>query len=650
VGSALFKLIAPYLPVIIPILLIFLLLWFIMGAIFSSTPQGELFTGPQHTVQDEKLVAFYKDITEKNNKRDIWLVSGEKETGTWYEEINTDLMGYEGKILTNEDIRRLGLNQASGAQHYYEIEQLSKKEPIPWPLQDYYGRDAEYFETFGQIHSGSVWHMLTFSKEHTTDEFKELNAAEFRPYLYYKKSYIKTTYTPNNPEEESSTSVTPLYLIVEGNGLQDHRVYHYEWKTETSESKSGTTTTSWEELVGQTSLRILNPWQRLDDWVQEKYNIPENKKDQIQVARISVWEAGIGYTKASERLEWLLSGNLDSRYLSQSFVPDDIMSAFYTAEDLFGIPAWFLAALAMKESSLNPDAENSKSGAIGLFQILNGKFAVDKLMVDYSDKLPPQLVKLYNDTPEKDDNFYRQVLKDPYVNTLAGSLVFIGKCTNNNIKIADIDWDGDWQQQILPVLVNYGGYAEVPKKLWSKYGIKNEEQASSKENLQKWCYDEYASAIFKNTERFKIENRPPIDGVVLVSTDSGGNISSPYGPRINPVTKERSFHYGVDLAFPSGTPIRSTAPGKVVFAGYNNNVAGYEVKIDHGTYITRYLHCLANSITIRAGDFVNAGTKIAEVGSTGRSTGPHLHFEVLIMNSAGKYQNIDPVGFLAKGR
>jgi len=629
-------------------------LWFIVGAIFSSTPLAELFIGPKHTEQDEELVNFYKDIAEKNNKRDKWLVPGEKENGSWCEEINTDLIiekqftEYNSKILTNKDINAIGTKQTinPGIQHYYSVEKLAQKQEIPWPLQDYYGRDAEYLETFGQVHSGSVWHMLTFNEEHTTNEFKEFNGADFRPFLYYKSSYIKVTFIPNDPEKDSSTTITPLYLIVEGNGLRDHQTYHYEWKTETTESGAGTTITTWEELVGQTSIRI--PWQRLDDWVQDKYEIIKEKKDEIEIARLSVWESGIGYTKATERMEWLFSGQVDNRYLSQSFVPDDIMSAFYAAENLFGIPAWFLASLAMKESSLNPDAINNKSGAIGLFQLTEGtrKAAIDKLIAEYSDKLPPQLIALYNSTLVKDDNFYMQVLKDPYINTLAGSLVLIGKCTNNNIKISDIDWDGNWQKQILPALTDYGGYIEVPKKFWNKYGIESSEEARLDDNVQKWCRDEYASVIFKNAEKFKIEKAMPIDGVILTSKENGGHISSSFGARIHPVTKERSFHYGVDLALPSGTPIRSIAPGKVIFAGYKNDVAGYEVRIDHGTYQTRYLHCL--TINARAGDFVNAGTNIAKVGNTGRSTGAHLHFEVLLLNSTGNYQNIDPVPFLLK--
>lgn len=660
VGKKLLAVLAPFLPAILIILVILLLLWFIVGTVLSSTPQGELFIGPERTQQDEKLVEFYNEIADKNNKRDKWLVPGEKD-GSWYEEINTDIViekqfpKLQDEVLTNEDIEKIGTHQAinPSVKHYYAVQRLAQQNPdMPWPLEDYYHRDEEFLETFGQVHSGSVWHMLTFNEEHTTDEFKEFNGAEYRPYLYYKDSYIETVTTTWDDEGNSTTTrtVEPLYLIVEANALQDHQVFHYEWKTETYTGENSETTVTWEELVGQTSIRVPNPWQRLDDWVQEKYEILEDKKDEIEIARFSVWEAGIGYTKAIERLEWLFSNQVDKRYLSESFVPDNIMSAFHAAEDLFGIPAWFLAALAMIESSLNPEAENNKSGAYGLFQLTEGtrKMAVDKLIAEYSDKLPPQLVELYNNTPIKDDDFYKQALKDPYINTLAGSLVFIGKCTQNNIKISDIDWNGDWLNQVLPALTDYGGHVSVPKNLWSKYGIKNEKEAKERKNLEKWCYDDYASKVSDYAERFKIQKVMPIAGLKLSSQDKGGHITSFYGLREDPFTGQTKGHSGIDIGAPLGTPILSIGPGTVISASYKNEVAGWEVIVDHGTYKTRYLHCRANSPTVKVGDWVAAGTKIAEVGSTGRSTGPHLHLEVYVMDSTGNFHITDPYIFLSK--
>lgn len=94
------------------------------------------------------------------------------------------------------------------------------------------------------------------------------------------------------------------------------------------------------------------------------------------------------------------------------------------------------------------------------------------------------------------------------------------------------------------------------------------------------------------------------------------------------------MHYGIDIASKTGTPIYAADGGKVVYAGYKGNY-GYLVEIDHGNgFKTRYAHC--SKILVKVGDKVYKGQHIANVGNTGRSTGPHLHFEVL---KNGKNQN-----------
>lgn len=123
--------------------------------------------------------------------------------------------------------------------------------------------------------------------------------------------------------------------------------------------------------------------------------------------------------------------------------------------------------------------------------------------------------------------------------------------------------------------------------------------------------------------------RPPVKGV----------LSSAYGMRKDPITGDEKFHHGMDIAAAEGSPIYPTAPGRVVFSGlrpgYGNVV---EVLHADGT-ITRYAHNQKNLVT--QGDAVTKARPIAYVGSTGRSTGPHLHFEVLKDGSA-----VDPERYL----
>jgi|GEM_PF-72643 len=119
----------------------------------------------------------------------------------------------------------------------------------------------------------------------------------------------------------------------------------------------------------------------------------------------------------------------------------------------------------------------------------------------------------------------------------------------------------------------------------------------------------------------------------------GGWISSGYGKRRDPFSGRRAMHRGIDIAGRSGSYITSAAAGVVTHAGKTGGY-GLLVEINHGNgYVTRYGHC--QEIVVKVGDKVEKGGAIAKMGSTGRSTGTHLHFEVLL---DGKHR--DPRKFL----
>ena len=120
---------------------------------------------------------------------------------------------------------------------------------------------------------------------------------------------------------------------------------------------------------------------------------------------------------------------------------------------------------------------------------------------------------------------------------------------------------------------------------------------------------------------------------------AGGYSSSGFGWRIDPFTGMNAFHDGLDFMAEEGSPILAAAGGVVVFAAAHPQY-GNMVEIDHGNdLVTRYAH--ASKLLVKVGDVVLRGSKIAEVGNTGRSTGTHLHFEV---RNRGAAQN--PVRFL----
>lgn len=102
--------------------------------------------------------------------------------------------------------------------------------------------------------------------------------------------------------------------------------------------------------------------------------------------------------------------------------------------------------------------------------------------------------------------------------------------------------------------------------------------------------------------------------------------ASGFGMRIDPITGQHAMHEGIDFIADTGTPVVAAAVGVVQFAGYHPQY-GHVVDLDHGNeLVTRYAHL--SRMLVQEGDMVQRGRKIAETGSSGRSTGPHLHFEV----------------------
>lgn len=118
----------------------------------------------------------------------------------------------------------------------------------------------------------------------------------------------------------------------------------------------------------------------------------------------------------------------------------------------------------------------------------------------------------------------------------------------------------------------------------------------------------------------------------------GGYISSKYGYRPSPFSGRREFHSGVDIAVHKGTPVYAAANGVVVSVGYEGGL-GKTVVVDHGKGITtRYAHL--SKFSVKEDQKIQRGEPIGNVGSTGRSTGPHLHYEVRVNNkpvNAEKY-------------
>jgi murein DD-endopeptidase MepM/ murein hydrolase activator NlpD len=136
------------------------------------------------------------------------------------------------------------------------------------------------------------------------------------------------------------------------------------------------------------------------------------------------------------------------------------------------------------------------------------------------------------------------------------------------------------------------------------------------------------------------KNRPPVDMIMPVS----GEVTSRFSrARFHPVLQLFRAHRGVDLSAPMGTRVVAPAAGTVRSVGWRLGY-GLTVELQHsGGVVTRYAHL--RSAYVHRGDSVAVGTAIAAVGTSGLSTGPHLHFEVLVQGKA-----VDPIKFLASTR
>lgn len=154
---------------------------------------------------------------------------------------------------------------------------------------------------------------------------------------------------------------------------------------------------------------------------------------------------------------------------------------------------------------------------------------------------------------------------------------------------------------------------------------------------------EEANAVATALALFEAARRALVSAPIRRPVSREAGVSSNFGNRRDPFLNRTAFHAGIDFRAGQGTPVRAAAAGTVIHAGRNGGY-GNMVEIDHGNgLVTRYAHLSA--ITVGDGQTLSAGDMVGRSGSTGRSTGPHLHFEVRRNGDA-----IDPARFLTAGR
>lgn len=206
--------------------------------------------------------------------------------------------------------------------------------------------------------------------------------------------------------------------------------------------------------------------------------------------------------------------------------------------------------------------------------------------------------------------------------------------------ISPID-EGIWEAGIggakrYPLLENFGATGDMIKE-----SLSAADKLTRKIEIQKKSLDTlYSLAVAKEERLAAIPSIKPVVGDKLkrdVSRLSG------YGMRLHPIHKVKKMHTGIDFTAPKGTAIQATGNGKVVKVENRRNGYGKNVTIDHG-YGFKSLYAHMNKILVREGQHVKKGEKIGLIGSTGTSTGAHLHYEVRVNGKP-----VNPIDYVLDG-
>ena len=172
------------------------------------------------------------------------------------------------------------------------------------------------------------------------------------------------------------------------------------------------------------------------------------------------------------------------------------------------------------------------------------------------------------------------------------------------------------------------------QKSFIKYPVLGTKEGIETVTVAQAQVEERVTALVEEDEKEKENESKKVNGILLANLPVNGTITSRYGVRNPTVSTVSKFHTGLDIGTTEGTDIISATDGKVILHSTTGDY-GKHLKIEKDDVIIIYAHC--SKLLVNEGEEVRQGQKIAEVGSTGNSTGPHLHFEI---RKSGRY--IDP--------
>ncbi|SMB96398.1 Transglycosylase SLT domain-containing protein [Thermanaeromonas toyohensis ToBE] len=537
--ASLLSYLAPYLlPIAAAVFMVFTLL-LLVAAVYEVMAPMRLLSGVVPAATDEKLVEQYQKLCDEYNVKETWLVPGEAQEGKTY---------YPGKGISH--IGRLA---------------------------DRYHNDRKLALTWGAIHAPSLYWTFANGAEEIPDRIKKVVAEELRPYFYYKTSEVIVI----SKKTGDVVSRQTVHLLVEACTYTGLYQYYYE----PAEEETDEFIIKYERLLDVKQV-WENPFQRLDEFLKEHFGEGDRS---IELARTAILEAGQAFSRKEKRLAWLISTGANSILaVSAAMVPPELMPFFKEAEKKYGIPWWFLAAVALRESSFDPNAVNKDTKCFGVMQVSPDNWA--------------HYAPLLGFDPEKDKfNPRAQIMVGAYLLYEQG--------------LKDVDWNGNWQERAAPVLAFYVG------------------AGTGEEAVQKAYAMGYIPDIYAYAERFRVFS------TAVWPVPSSREITDTYHPE---ATLLRRAHHGIDIAASLGADVVSVSAGKVETTAWDDTY-GYYIDISDGIYRYRYAHL--SSILVNPGQDVSPGDVIGLVGSTGKSTGPHLHFEV---HDLAVGHTIDPLLVLVK--
>ncbi|WP_190259029.1 peptidoglycan DD-metalloendopeptidase family protein [Pelotomaculum schinkii] len=268
-------------------------------------------------------------------------------------------------------------------------------------------------------------------------------------------------------------------------------------------------------------------------------------------------------------------------------IPPEYLQIFMAAQKKYDVAWNVLAAIASVESNFRPDPGLSVVGAVGFMQFMPTTWSGNRDPLARDDPSAPS----YDTDPKR----------------IASYGGYGEDADGDGVADPYNPWDAVFAAAHL---LKANGFHEDPRKAIYAY------------NHAEW----YVDKILDVASTFTSEMLPDATAKGLPVPKDVYLITSPFGNRPNPYDNTRTeFHQGIDIGAPLGTQVLAVNDGTVLSSGWNDGF-GLEIVIDHGSYKTQYAHLEFSCV--QPGDKVVAGDVIGAVGSSGRSTGPHLHFGV----------------------